>query len=278
MPSHRHQERRQAYAPVRVGPDEPQRCCICLDPYYTSTGDEYAEVPLQLPCGHVFGDACIAEWMQTKRTCPLCRFEFFDIEFDHNDDEYDLWISETDSANQRLGTSSGHISTFSFVPDFPGERIAIDGLGVSATRSSTAAHRSFHTRLGGSLSAPPQYARQPYRHAQTDRRYGHGKNSRSYFESEDVWITALTHERDELAATGVGDGWIMAPDEDEDEAYELELYRHLYLCDASMQQAWLEDSLPDYLFDEMVAEHIQWMHEMGGETQYDVYDEFDYLV
>ncbi|KAH6872851.1 hypothetical protein BKA58DRAFT_438944 [Alternaria rosae] len=217
--------------------------------------------------------------MQNKRTCPLCRFEFFDIEFDHNDDEYDLWISETDSAIQRLGISSGPISTLSFVPDFPGERIAIDELGFSATRRCTAAHRSFHACLGCSLSAPPQYARQPYRPAaQTGRRYGHGKNSRSYCESEDVWITALIDERDGLAATGVGDGWIMALNEDEDEAYELELYRHLYLCDASMQQAWLEDSLPDYLFDEMVAGHMQWMHEMGGEAQYDVYDEFDYLV
>jgi hypothetical protein len=285
MPSHRiHKERCHAWAPVRVGPDEPHQCCICFDACCTSTRDKDAEFPLQLPCGHVFHDACITRWMQTKRTCPLCRFEFFDVDFDNNDDEYELWIDEeTDSATPSSGISSGYTSTFSLVPDFPGERITIRELGFSAARSSTAAHRSFDAHSGGSLSAPPQHDRQPYHlDAQTGRRYGHGKTTTSYCEREDVWITTLVDQRSELAATGVGEGWVVAlgEDEDEDETDKRELYRQLYPCDVSMQQVWLEDLVPDCLFDELLAGHMQWMHELdiAQYDAYDTYDEFDYLV
>jgi hypothetical protein len=92
MPSHKlPREGLQASAPVSVDPEKPQRCCICFDAYYTSTRDESAEFPVQLPCGHVFDDTPNTRWMQTESTCPLCRFELFDDEFE-DDSEYDLWI------------------------------------------------------------------------------------------------------------------------------------------------------------------------------------------
>lgn len=113
-----------------------------------------------------------------------------------------------------------------FVPGFPRERIIISELNYSAARSSTAAHRPFDARSGSTLSAPPEYARQPYRaHAQMGRRYGHGKTSTSHFESEDVWITALVYGRGDVAVVGVDDGWIIALDNDTVEADELGLYR-----------------------------------------------------
>jgi hypothetical protein len=34
-----------------------------------------AEDPVQLACGHVFGISCLEKWVQSSRTCPLCRAE-----------------------------------------------------------------------------------------------------------------------------------------------------------------------------------------------------------
>lgn len=38
------------------------------------TKDE-GETPLRMPCGHVFGGACLKEWLYHSPTCPLCRVE-----------------------------------------------------------------------------------------------------------------------------------------------------------------------------------------------------------
>jgi len=34
-----------------------------------------AEVPVQMPCGHIFGSTCLKEWLYQSPTCPLCRVE-----------------------------------------------------------------------------------------------------------------------------------------------------------------------------------------------------------
>ncbi|KAK9365935.1 hypothetical protein V1509DRAFT_320168 [Lipomyces kononenkoae] len=40
----------------------------------TSPQSEASEhVPLQMPCGHIFGKNCLKEWLTTSTTCPLCR-------------------------------------------------------------------------------------------------------------------------------------------------------------------------------------------------------------
>lgn len=33
------------------------------------------ETPVRMPCGHVFGGACLKEWLFQSPTCPLCRVE-----------------------------------------------------------------------------------------------------------------------------------------------------------------------------------------------------------
>ncbi|KAK9464892.1 hypothetical protein V1512DRAFT_212029 [Lipomyces arxii] len=80
-------------------------CAICYEPYYekpkltevereacehlahqpalstetdeaagTTIGNDEAEHrPLQMPCGHIFGQNCLKEWLKSSTTCPLCR-------------------------------------------------------------------------------------------------------------------------------------------------------------------------------------------------------------
>ena len=42
-------------------------CCICLDSLVRN------EVALALPCGHMFHEACIHQWLGRKPCCPLCK-------------------------------------------------------------------------------------------------------------------------------------------------------------------------------------------------------------
>ena len=39
-------------------------CSVCMD--------ELTK-PIKLSCGHVFCEACIAQWFEKEDTCPLCR-------------------------------------------------------------------------------------------------------------------------------------------------------------------------------------------------------------
>lgn len=97
-----------AEATTSFVPDGPQDCAICKDPLIvarpegtgnvstagyaridiyegTDTSDtsasnptiaqaEFAHAATKISsCGHVFGKACLDEWMRIKLTCPLCR-------------------------------------------------------------------------------------------------------------------------------------------------------------------------------------------------------------
>lgn len=53
-------------------------CEICGDSY-----EQSGESPVQLPCKHVLGSGCLAQWMSPiaehcHNTCPMCRDEAFD--------------------------------------------------------------------------------------------------------------------------------------------------------------------------------------------------------
>jgi hypothetical protein len=51
-----------------------QSCDIC---YTTFNSGRAPESPIRLPCGHCLGANCIARWLSTSRTCPMCRSELF---------------------------------------------------------------------------------------------------------------------------------------------------------------------------------------------------------
>jgi hypothetical protein len=46
-----------------------EKCVVCADQFKPS--DTYS----QLPCNHVFHQACLFPWLQSTNTCPICRFE-----------------------------------------------------------------------------------------------------------------------------------------------------------------------------------------------------------
>jgi Ring finger domain len=72
----------------------------------TVSKDE-GEVPLQMPCGHVFGSACLKEWLYQSPTCPLCR------------EEVESYIDEPQPTSlPALGTFDGPIPWFQ-VPNPP---------------------------------------------------------------------------------------------------------------------------------------------------------------
>lgn len=47
--------------------EEPQQKYLC------EHNEEYKHVPLQMPCGHVFGQSCLSHWLKENTSCPLCR-------------------------------------------------------------------------------------------------------------------------------------------------------------------------------------------------------------
>jgi hypothetical protein len=57
---------------------DPLKCSLCLDLY------DKTHVPVELECGHIFGDYCIANAAesetQNNNRCPLCRRKLFEQE------------------------------------------------------------------------------------------------------------------------------------------------------------------------------------------------------
>ncbi|RIA96346.1 hypothetical protein C1645_673826, partial [Glomus cerebriforme] len=49
-------------------------CPICLEHFSLSTEQEHDPVR-QMPCGHVFCESCLFQWLRQNNTCPLCRKE-----------------------------------------------------------------------------------------------------------------------------------------------------------------------------------------------------------
>lgn len=53
-------------------------CMICLEEYGQPSEDRIAEQPVRLPCGHIYGEKCLRQWMATRPSsiCTLCRRSF----------------------------------------------------------------------------------------------------------------------------------------------------------------------------------------------------------
>ena len=49
--------------------EESKTCPICMEAFENT---EHPEVPVRLPCSHIFGKSCISKWI-SNNSCPLCR-------------------------------------------------------------------------------------------------------------------------------------------------------------------------------------------------------------
>lgn len=91
-----------------------ERCSICLEEYGLLCRENGTiEVEMRLPCRHTVGSACIAIWLKTNNTCPVCRHEFFPAQprpfLEHGimDDEED-GQEDDEAANQSRFTDLNH--------------------------------------------------------------------------------------------------------------------------------------------------------------------------
>ena len=70
--------------PIESLPPDERECSICTLPYRSPLGilqgliGGPSESPLQLPCGHIYGKACLTRWLANHTTCPHCRHQLFD--------------------------------------------------------------------------------------------------------------------------------------------------------------------------------------------------------
>lgn len=53
-----------------------RECPICQEEFATMTGSTAA----RLPCDHIFCVNCIRQWLDSSRTCPVCRLEVVEVE------------------------------------------------------------------------------------------------------------------------------------------------------------------------------------------------------
>ena len=62
-------------------PEGQHECGICREALSDSNQAAPAERPMALPCGHIFGERCFAQWLSMfqgmSHTCPICRGEFW---------------------------------------------------------------------------------------------------------------------------------------------------------------------------------------------------------
>ncbi|XP_051113742.1 E3 ubiquitin-protein ligase MPSR1-like [Andrographis paniculata] len=52
---------------VSAGAGAGNHCVVCMEEF----GNE--ETGKRIPCGHVFHEGCISDWLSLHNACPLCR-------------------------------------------------------------------------------------------------------------------------------------------------------------------------------------------------------------
>jgi len=238
-------------------------CCICYHAYFTTTMDVDAEMPMQLSCGHIFGEKCISKWMSTKNTCPLCRCELFFL--DSNLEDQDVWVGRPVSDTRNLGSTSVNSLSASSEPELPHEQVRISEVELLPARTSTAAHQCFATHAGP-CSAHHQHTGQvPRSYARSGREPTHSRIFVACLQTGHVWNTSLTDHMDDSAMTVGDDIWMTLLDEDE-------YVKLQHLRETPLYEPYQQDEPPDSVFDRLLIDHTQWMRELEEESDFGAFD------
>ncbi|KAK9075055.1 hypothetical protein SSX86_003374 [Deinandra increscens subsp. villosa] len=56
---------------VEVKPTDIETCAVCKDKVFNNEG----RIAKQLECGHMYHSECIIPWLDSRNTCPVCRYE-----------------------------------------------------------------------------------------------------------------------------------------------------------------------------------------------------------
>ncbi|CAN7074897.1 unnamed protein product [Brassica oleracea var. botrytis] len=76
-------------------------CAVCKDAMVTG------EIGKKLPCGHCYHDSCILPWLETRNSCPVCRFQLRtdDAEYERKRarEEPPLTVVATASSSSMIG-------------------------------------------------------------------------------------------------------------------------------------------------------------------------------
>ena len=93
--------------------DRDAECPICAveyDDLWTEPRRPGHEIPLQLPCGHIFGHLCIERWVSasinSSKTCPVCRAVIVETPRYQSDSDYSS-DSMLDPSNPRPHSLDG---------------------------------------------------------------------------------------------------------------------------------------------------------------------------
>lgn len=55
--------------PYDIASNESPECSICLDEL------TIGQPAIRIPCGHLYHEDCVKEWLEKSNECPVCRFE-----------------------------------------------------------------------------------------------------------------------------------------------------------------------------------------------------------
>ena len=99
----------------RAQNDEEQQCIICMEECGTMNSETgLAENAIRLPCEHIVGSGCIAQWLRSNNTCPLCRHVFFPTQ-PRPYLEHGIMVSQTDQVQtNRTGTGRDRTSSSAY--------------------------------------------------------------------------------------------------------------------------------------------------------------------
>ncbi|KAI3807699.1 hypothetical protein L1987_23633 [Smallanthus sonchifolius] len=87
---------------VEVNSTDIEICAVCKDSVFNNEG----KIAKQLECGHIYHGDCIVPWLNSKNSCPVCRFELPTDDPEYEEDRKKRSITVTAAADDHGCSSS----------------------------------------------------------------------------------------------------------------------------------------------------------------------------